>query len=105
MAKKLIELVGLWWAEAGRYNVLPLDDRFAQRSLGRGGLAEGRTKFRFFPGAVRIPEHAAPDTKNRSWAADAEVEIIKIDLDLKPDLTRDVQCHTREKLRSAMLRE
>ena len=35
MVKKTIELVGLWWAEAGRYNVLPLDDRFQERSLAR----------------------------------------------------------------------
>jgi arylsulfatase len=39
LVKKLIELVGLWWAEAGRYNVLPLDDRLQERALGRVGLA------------------------------------------------------------------
>jgi arylsulfatase A-like enzyme len=75
VVKKLIELVGLWWAEAGRYGVLPLDDRFAQRLLGRAGLVAGRTKYTFFPGAVRLPEAAAPDTKNRSWAMTAHVEI------------------------------
>jgi arylsulfatase A-like enzyme len=75
MAKKLIELVGLWWAQAGRYNVLPLDDRFFERALGRSALTEGRTKFTFFPGTIRIPEHVAPDTKNRSWSVDAQVEI------------------------------
>ncbi len=74
MVKKLIELIGLWWAEAGRYNVLPLDDRFQERGLAREGL-ETRTKFTFLPGAVRVPEHAAPDTKNRSWAADVHLEI------------------------------
>jgi hypothetical protein len=25
----------VWWAEAGKYNVLPLDDRFSERLLGR----------------------------------------------------------------------
>jgi arylsulfatase A-like enzyme len=74
MVKKLIELVGLWWAEAGRHNVLPLDDRFQERGLAREGL-QTRTKFRFLPGAVRVPEHAAPNTMNRSWSVDAEVEI------------------------------
>ena len=74
MAKKLIELVGLWWAEAGRHSVLPLDDRFQERGLAREGL-QTRTKFRFLPGAIRVPEHAAPNTMNRSWSADAEVEI------------------------------
>jgi arylsulfatase len=72
--KKMIELVGLWWAEAGRYNVLPLDDRFQDRVLGRIGL-EHRTRFTMYPGAVRIPEHAAPDTLNRSWTITAALDI------------------------------
>lgn len=73
--KRLIHLIGLWWAEAGRFNVLPLDDRLQERLLGRAGLAAERTKFTFYPGTARIPEMAAPDTKNRSWALTAEVEI------------------------------
>jgi arylsulfatase A-like enzyme len=72
--KKLMELVGLWWAEAGRHNVLPLDDRFQERALARGAL-DTRTRFTFLPGAIRVPEHAAPNTLNRSWAAEAHVEI------------------------------
>jgi arylsulfatase len=75
MVKKMIELVGLWWAEAGRHNVLPLDDRFQERSLARESLASTRTKFTFYPGAVRIPEHVAPNTMNRSWAVEAHVEV------------------------------
>jgi arylsulfatase len=75
MVKKMIEMVGLWWAEAGRYNVLPLDDRFQERLLGRAGLAAARTRYVFREGAVRIPEAAAPDTKNRSWSLTAELEI------------------------------
>jgi hypothetical protein len=75
MVKKLIELVGMWWAEAGRYNVLPLDDRFNERMLGRGGLYSARSQLTFYPGAVRIPESNAPETKNRSWSMTAQVEI------------------------------
>jgi arylsulfatase len=71
----LIELVGLWWAEAGRYNVLPLDDRFQERLRGRAGLQAQRTDFIFQPGTVRVPEAEAPDTKNRSWSLTAEIEI------------------------------
>jgi arylsulfatase len=80
IVKKMLELVSLWWAEAGRYNVLPLDDRFQERLLGRAGLAAARTTFTFFPGAVRIPEPSAPDTKNRSWELTAEVEIPRGDV-------------------------
>ena len=62
MVKKLIELVGLWWAEAGRYNVLPLDDRFQERSLAREGLAADRTKFTLLPRA----RCASPSTWRRT---------------------------------------
>src|SRR5215471_12020098 len=75
MVKKLIELVGMWWAEAGKYNVLPLDERFNERLLGRGDLYASREQLTFYRGAVRIPETNAPDTKNRSWAMTAHVEI------------------------------
>ncbi len=75
MVKKLIELVEMWWAEAGRYGVLPMDERFQLRLLGRGDLYITRDQLTFFPGAVRIPETNAPDTKNRSWTMTAEVEI------------------------------
>lgn len=75
MVQKMIQLVGLWWAEAGRYNVLPLDDRFQERLLGREGLKQAHTRFVFRDGAVRIPEAAAPDTKNRSWSLTAEIEV------------------------------
>ena len=75
MVKRLIDLVGMWWAEAGKYNVLPLDDRFNERLLGRGDLYASREQLTFYRGAVRIPETNAPDTKNRSWAMTAHVEI------------------------------
>jgi hypothetical protein len=75
VVKKLIELVGSWWAEAGRFGVLPLDDRFQSRCLAREGLVAERAHYTFYPGAVRVPEHVAPNTLNRSWAVDATIEI------------------------------
>jgi arylsulfatase len=75
IVRRAFQLVGRWWAEAGRYNVLPLDDRFQERMFGRAGLEAKRTRFVFREGAVRIPEAAAPDTKNRSWALTAAIEI------------------------------
>ena len=73
--RKFIDLVGAWWAEAGKYNVLPLDERFNERLLGRGDLYATREQVTFYPGAVRIPEGNSPDTKNRSWVMTAYVEI------------------------------
>jgi arylsulfatase A-like enzyme len=77
MVKKTIELVGLWWAEAGRNNVLPLDDRFQERCLARQSLASTQTKFTFYAGSVRLPEHVAPNTMNRSWAVEAHIDVPK----------------------------
>ncbi len=75
--KKLRELQDLFWAEAGKYNVLPLDNSKAERfdvSL-RPSLTQGRTEFTYYPGMVRIPEGAAPDFKNKSYRITAEVDI------------------------------
>jgi arylsulfatase len=77
--QKLRDLQDLFWAEAGKYNVLPLDDRGAvrvDRSL-RPVVGGGRRKYTYFPGAYRIPDSAAPDIKNRSYSISAEVEIPK----------------------------
>lgn len=75
--KKLRELQDLWWAEAARHDVLPLDSRFSQRSdpANRPSLTRGRTTFKFYPGIVRVPEATAPDVKNKSFRITAEVEI------------------------------
>jgi hypothetical protein len=65
---KLKELQDLFWVEAGKYNVLPLDDRAIERadpSL-RPSLIEGRNSFTYYPGAMRIPESSAVNTKNKS---------------------------------------
>ena len=76
---KLRELQDLFWAEAGRYNVLPLDATFAQRvdPAIRPSLTRGRTTFEYIAGMVRIPEGATPDLKNKSYSLTAEVEIPK----------------------------
>ena len=74
---KLRELQDLFWGEAGKYNVLPLDDRFIERadpSL-RPSLIAGRTRFTYFAGAKRIPESSSPNVKNRSHVISAEVEV------------------------------
>lgn len=76
LATRLLHLVGLWWAEAGRYNVLPLDDRFQIRALGRMQLFAQKEKLTFYPGAIRLAA-GAPRTIGRSWAMEAEVEIPK----------------------------
>ena len=74
--EKLRELQDLFWAEAAKYNVLPLDDRFAERadpSL-RPSLIAGQTDFTYFSGAYRIPESSSANIKNRSHVITAYVD-------------------------------
>jgi len=73
---KLRELQDMFWAEAAKYNVLPLDDRFAERadpSL-RPSLIAGRTHFTYFSGASRIPESSSANIKNKSHIITAYVD-------------------------------
>lgn len=74
---KLQEFQSMFWIEAARHNVLPLDDRTVERmapSL-RPSLIEGRTKFTYFPGVRRVPESSSPNVKNRSHVIAVDVEI------------------------------
>jgi arylsulfatase len=77
--KKLRELQDLFLAEAGKYNVLPLDDRGLDRVVraDRPEVGGDRTKYTYYPGAVRIPDSVAPDVKNRSFSITAEVTVSK----------------------------
>lgn len=76
---KLRELQDLFWVEAAKYNVLPLDNskvaRFDVRL--RPSLTRGRSVFTYYDGMTRIPEGTAPDLKNKSWKIGADVEIPK----------------------------
>jgi len=74
---KLKELQDLFWKEAEKYNVLPIENgRVTRFDVNiRPSLTRGRHEFTYYPGLVRIPEGAAPDTKNKSWQIKAEVII------------------------------
>jgi arylsulfatase A-like enzyme len=75
--QRLRELQDLFWVEAAKYNVLPLDDRFAERidPKLRPSLIEGRTTFTYFGGASRIPEGSSPDVKNRSHTIAVDLQV------------------------------
>lgn len=75
---KLHELQRLWLIEAVKYNVLPLDDRFAERAnpeiAGRPQLIKG-TRQILFSGMGRLTESSIVNFKNKSHAVTAEVVV------------------------------
>jgi len=77
--EKLKALVDLWWAEAARENVLPLDwravERISDQITGRPSLAKGRNNFVYDTPLVALPEASAPDLKNKSFTITAEGEV------------------------------
>jgi len=73
---KLIELIGAWYVEAGKYNVLPVDGRGTTRfAEERPQIAIDRKSYTFYPGTQSIPYNAGPRLLNRPHSITAEVEI------------------------------
>jgi arylsulfatase len=76
--EKLAELRRLFMIEAARFNVLPLDDRGAERFnaelAGRPQLIRG-TSQTLYPGMTRLSENSVLVLKNKSYAATAEIQI------------------------------
>jgi hypothetical protein len=78
-AQRLRELQDLFWVEAAKNQMLPLDDRLIERadpSL-RPSLIAGRSDFTYYPGAIRIPESSPPYVKNRSHSITAHIDVPK----------------------------
>jgi arylsulfatase len=74
--EKLKHLQALFYKEAARYNVLPIDNSKTARMdpAIRPSLTRGRTSFTYYEGMTRIPEAAAPDVKNKSFSITAVVD-------------------------------
>ncbi len=78
MPEKLHELQRQFLIEAVKYNVLPLDDRQAERVnpdiAGRPTLVKGDSQI-FFPGMGRLSENSVVNIKNKSFSITAEIEV------------------------------
>jgi arylsulfatase len=73
---KLIELIALWYIEAGKYKVLPIDSRGTARlAEERPSLSQGRGHYVLYPGTATIPDYAAPNVLNRKHTITASVSI------------------------------
>ena len=77
--KKLRELQDAFVSEAKKYNVFPLDDRFAERldvTL-RPSFFYGRKSLTFYPGMTRLPEGSAPKTTSVTHTVTVKATIPK----------------------------
>jgi arylsulfatase A-like enzyme len=75
--EKLHQLQELWWAEAGKNHVLPLNfspQATVEAISEKPSLTRGRSKFEYHQGTIRIPEGAAPPVRNRSYTITARIE-------------------------------
>jgi arylsulfatase len=73
---RLAELVGLWWQEARRNQVLPLDNRVLWALVNpRPDQRRPRTEYQYFPGGAQVPEPVAANVRNRSHALMVDVVI------------------------------
>ena len=77
--EKLHELQLLFYAEAAKHNVLPLDDSGTERidPVSRPNLTRGRTEFIYSGPVKRVSEGGAPDIKNKSFRITADVVLPK----------------------------
>ena len=73
---KLIELIGTWYVEAGKYDVMPIDGSGLARMVSEKPLvALPRDHYTYRPGTQSIPFFAGPRILNRPHSITAEVEI------------------------------
>ena len=74
---KLRELVNLWYAEAGRNDAFPLDDRSPLEILltPRPQLASPRQRYVYYPDVAEVPEAQSVNVHNRSFTIGALVDI------------------------------
>jgi arylsulfatase len=58
---RLIAMIGMWYVEAGKYNVMPIDSRGTLRfAEERPQISEARKKYVYYPGTQMVPPSAAP---------------------------------------------
>ena len=70
---RLRSLVDLWWVEAGKYGVLPLDDRDWERAAARLRM-KTTTRYEYLGNMTRVDRLSSPDISDRSYSITAEFE-------------------------------
>jgi arylsulfatase len=73
---KLIEMIAMWYVEAGKYNVLPIDSRGTLRFADeRPRIAVDRGSFTLYARTQGVPTNAVPTLLNRPHSMTADVDI------------------------------
>ena len=75
--ERVKELVNLWYVEAGKYDVLPLDNRSMEDLIKLMPVAEVPEGgiYRYYPQTSPVPEFAAAEIRGRSFKILADVEL------------------------------
>jgi arylsulfatase len=74
--ERLQELIDLWWTEAERNDVLPLDNRILWALVHpKPDARRDRDHFRYFQNGAQVPESVAVNVRNRSHALVVDVSI------------------------------
>jgi arylsulfatase len=74
--ERLSRLVALWWEQAEKHKVLPLDDRFRERFVDNARRVHGtRKSYVLHAGVGHVPTEIAPDVRNRSYSILATAEV------------------------------
>ena len=75
--KRLQALVALWFVEAGKNHVFPLDDRTGVEILTtvRPSIAKERATYTYFSGTSAVPEGVAPNIRNKSFKIQVDLVI------------------------------
>ena len=75
---RLIAMIGMWYVEAGKYNVLPIDSRGTLRFADeRPQVAPRRKKYRYYPGTQTVPLMAAPTLVNVTHSISVHASVPK----------------------------
>jgi arylsulfatase A-like enzyme len=74
--ERLIAMIGTWYVEAGKYNVMPIDGSGLARMMAEKPLiALPRDSYTYLPNTQSVPNFAAPKVLNRPHSITADVEI------------------------------
>jgi arylsulfatase len=79
--KKLKQLIKIWFDEAKKNKVLPLDDRNATELflIERPQAEPKRTRYVYYPDTAPVPEGVAVNVRGRSYKIVADVDLQKAD--------------------------